>query len=89
MYNLNTSLLMPMFPCHIISNEKEVVAILKKYIGKTKELRLSAISTDPVTARQEMRDGTAEIIFIDTDMPQLASLLVPDLIETRSKVCIY
>lgn len=75
-----------MFTCHIISNEKEIIAVLKKYIERAKELQLTAISTNPVTARQEMRDGTAEIIFIDTDMPQLATLLFPDLIETKSKV---
>jgi len=73
--------------CYVVDDEFHSVEIIKSYVGQTPGLELRGFSTDPRVALKEVGvPGSADVTFIDVDMPELSGMELAGLLSPYTRV---
>ena len=57
--------------CIIVDDEPLAVRLLQSFVEKTPNLELIAAHTDPIEALEAIKQGEANIVFLDIQMPDI------------------
>ena len=75
-----------MITCMIIDDEPLAVDLLKDYVEKTPFLQLTAVSTNPLHALDELHKNPVDLLFLDIQMPEITGLQFMKLLGAKSRV---
>lgn len=72
--------------CYIIDDELPAIRIIEKYIAQIPDLVLLGKATNPLTAIEEMKKITPDVVFLDISMDEMNGLEVASFISKNTKV---
>lgn len=77
-----------MTTCYVVDDERHAIEVLSRYIQNTPGLWLVGSEENPVQALDAITSGklSADITFLDVDMPQLSGVDLAGLINGRTTV---
>ncbi|WP_299991786.1 LytTR family DNA-binding domain-containing protein [uncultured Pontibacter sp.] len=77
-----------MITCYVVDDERHALEVLSRYIQNTPGLQLIGAEENPLQALDAIASGqlTADITFLDVDMPQLSGVDLAGLINSRTTV---
>lgn len=75
-----------MIRCLVIDDEPPALAILADYIGQAPFLTLAGTTPDPIEGLTWVRQGRADLVFLDIQMPRLTGLQFLKLSGNKAKV---
>ncbi len=75
-----------MIRCIAVDDEAPALAILADYIGQVPFLTLAGTTTNPIEALTWVRQGRADLVFLDIQMPRLTGLQFIKLSGNKCKV---
>ncbi|WP_433765868.1 LytR/AlgR family response regulator transcription factor [Flavobacterium ginsenosidimutans] len=74
------------FKCIIVDDEPPATRILENYIGKVNFLEKVGVFNDSLKALEFLNTQSADVIFLDIQMPQLTGLQLSKIISKNIKV---
>ncbi|MNU20690.1 Transcriptional regulatory protein YehT [compost metagenome] len=79
---------MKMISCYIIDDQFPNLILLEKYIGETEGVYLAGKESDSIKAMNQLLEGeiTADITFVDIDMPGISGLELASLINHLTSI---
>lgn len=75
-----------MIKCVIVDDKPLAIDILTDYISKVPFLSLVHSSVNPLEALEFVRSNTADLIFLDIQMPELTGIQFMNILEGKCKV---
>lgn len=77
-----------MTTCYVVDDERHAIEVLSRYIQNTPGLQLVGSEENPLQALDAIASGkvSADITFLDVDMPQLSGVDLAGLINSHTAV---
>lgn len=75
-----------MIKCLVVDDEPLALHILEDYISKIPFLQLIKATTNPIEALQLVQDGSADLVFLDVQMPELTGIQFLKIANGKVKV---
>ncbi|OCX52422.1 DNA-binding response regulator [Mucilaginibacter sp. PPCGB 2223] len=75
-----------MIKCLVVDDEPLALHILEDYISKIPFLQLVKATTNPIEALQLVQDGSADLVFLDVQMPELTGIQFLKIANGKVKV---
>jgi len=75
-----------MTTCIIIDDEQHAIDVLTHYVNRVPSLEIVASFTNPLKALQILNERSADLLFLDIQMPEISGLDLIRAIGGRSKV---
>ncbi|MCR4603499.1 MAG: LytTR family DNA-binding domain-containing protein [Prevotella sp.] len=72
--------------CIIIDDEPLAVRLLEGFVAKTPKLRLLASYTDSVEAATAIKEGQAQLVFLDIQMPDLDGMELARIVPPQTRI---
>ncbi|RVU01823.1 response regulator transcription factor [Mucilaginibacter limnophilus] len=75
-----------MIRCLVVDDEPLALNILEDYISKMPFLQLVKATTNPIEALTLVQDGSADLVFLDVQMPELTGIQFLKIANGKAKV---
>ena len=72
--------------CIIIDDEPLAVRLLESFVEKTPELELLASFTDSVEGAAAIKEGQADLVFLDIQMPDLDGMELARIVPQQTRI---
>ena len=72
--------------CIIIDDEPLAVRLLESFIEKTPDLQLLASFTDPIEGAAAIKEGKADLVFLDIQMPDLDGMELARIVPPQTRI---
>ena len=72
--------------CIIIDDEPLAVRLLESFVEKTPELELLASFTDSVEGAAAIKEGQADLVFLDIQMPDLDGMELAHIVPPQTRI---
>jgi two-component system, LytTR family, response regulator len=72
-----------MIRCHIIEDEPMASKLLQLYVGKLPQLKLVAVSDNPLHALESLKTNLVDLLFLDIRMPDMTGLAFLEVLQNR------
>src|SRR6201995_6184035 len=76
----------PTILCNTVDEEPLAVTLLADYVQKTPGLKMVLSTTNVLEALQAVREGQADLLFLDIQMPELTGIQLMKIIRKTCKV---
>ncbi len=72
--------------CIVVDDEPLALKMLENYIRRTPWLELESSFNDPVAALSEIRKGSAQLVFLDIQMPDLSGMELSRMVPEGTRI---
>ena len=72
--------------CIIVDDEPLAIRLLEKFVERTPFLSLKASFTDSVAALQTIRDDSADVLFLDIQMPDMDGMELSHMVPPHTRI---
>ena len=72
--------------CIIIDDERHAIDVLEHYVRQIPDLQLLASFTNPLEALQFLNKASADLLFLDIQMPEISGIDLIRTIPNRTKI---
>ena len=72
--------------CIIIDDEPLAVRLLESFIEKTPDLQLLASFTNPIEGAAAIKEGKADLVFLDIQMPDLDGMELARIVPPQTRI---
>ena len=72
--------------CIIVDDEPLAIRLLEKFVERTPFLSLKASFTDSVAALQTIRDDSADVLFLDIQMPDIDGMELSYMVPPHTRI---